>query len=512
MRLAEIVGALSIATDLGMGLRPQSALSVCVLAHRLADRLGLPTDVRVRVYYLALLRNIGCTAGAQDFAALVGDEIEFRRAVAPLDLSSRRGLLSYLRRHAVGQSAGVSGRLATLFRLATHPNLLNEASAAVCEVAQRFAARLGFGERLQDDLLLLYERYDGRGVPAGLPGAEVTWPARVVQVAEAAVLHDELGGIAAAVEMLRARSGAAYHPDVVDAFCADAADLLTGVRDDGGWQLALDAEPGERPVLSGPTLDDALRTMGDFADLTSPYMVGHSAGVADLAAAAARAAGLPAHDVTLLRRAGWLHDLGRVAISAQIWGSPRALTRGQRARVRLHPQYTGRILAPSPALRPVAALAVTHHERMDGSGYHRGGTAADLSPAARLLAAADVYRALTEQRPYRPAYSADDAGKELLEQAHTGQLDGDAAAAVLTAVGRRVPRRRNGVAGLTSREIEVLRLLARGRSTKEIAVQLLVSQRSVEHHIERIYAKAGVRTRAAAAAFALQQQLMEPAG
>jgi HD-GYP domain-containing protein (c-di-GMP phosphodiesterase class II) len=455
-----------------------------------------------------MLRHIGCTAGSQDFAGLVGDEIEFRRRLAPADLTSKRVMLPAMFRHVVGQASGF-GRVAAAARLVAGAGALQESSLAVCEVAQLLAARLGFGADLRHDIAVVYERYDGKGFPSGVPGDEVSWPARVVQVAEAATLHHEIGGTTAAVDTVRARRRGAYHPEVVDPFCADAASLLAGLDGDDLWNLTLDAEPGDRPLLDGDRLDEALRAMGDFADLKSPYLVGHSTGVADLASAAAAGCGLPAADVTLVRRAGWVHDLGRVAVSAQVWGSPGALTRDQREQVRLHPYYTERILDQSPGLRPIAALASTHHERMDASGYHRGSQAGTLPPAARILAAADMYHALTEDRPHRAPYAPDAAAKELRGEVRAGRLDADAVTAVLAAAGHRVPRRRTGVAGLTPRELEVLRLVARGRSTREIASELVLSHRTVEHHIENIYTKAGVRTRAAAAAFALQHRLVD---
>jgi len=511
VRLAEVAAALSIATDLGTGQRPESGLSVCVLATRLADRLGIAAEERSRAYYLALLRDIGCTVAAHEFAAQLGDEIGFRRGAAGLDLSSRRVLLRYAVGYSLAHGRGTSGRLATYLRLAARKQLL-PGSTGVGEVAQRLAARLGFGERLQRDLLLRYERHDGTGFPRGLPGTQITWPARVVQAAEAAVVHAEFGGVDAAVATLRARRRRAYHPDVVDAFCADPVELLDGLRGDGVWRLALGTEPGEAQLLSSDAFDEALRVMGDFADLKSPYTMGHSGAVADLAAEAARRSSLPAAEVMLVRRAGWVHDLGRVGVGASVWGSPAPLTGDQWAQVRLRPHYTERILDQSAALLPLAAIAGAHHERPDSVGHHRDTGAAEPAPSARLLAAADVYQALTEERPYRAAFSAEVAAKELQAQAGTGQLDGDAVSAVLKAAAQRVPRRRTGFAGLTSREIDILRLLARGGSTAEISGQLGLSHRTVEEHIERIYAKAGVRTRAAAAAFALQYRLIEPAG
>ncbi len=179
--------------------------------------------------------------------------------------------------------------------------------------------------------------------------------------------------------------------------------------------------------------------------------------------------------------------------------------------MRLHPYYTERILARPAALARLGAVAALHHERLDGSGYHRGLTASQLPPAARLLAAADVLHALTEPRPHRPARSPQEAADELRRETRAGRLDGDAVACVLAAAGQAPPgARRDLVAGLSAREVEVLRLLARGLSTRQIGEALTISPKTADHHIQHIYAKIGVTTRAGATLFALEHDLLTP--
>jgi len=253
--------------------------------------------------------------------------------------------------------------------------------------------------------------------------------------------------------------------------------------------------------------------MADFVDLQSPYMVGHSSGVAALAAAAAERCGLPESDVVETRRAAYLHDLGRVGISAGIWGKQGPLTEWEWERVRLHPYYTERILARSRPLARLGALGALHHERLDGSGYHRGLPAPMLPPVARILAAADAYHAMTETRPHRPALPGEAAAGELRNQVRLGRLDGEAVNAVLAAAGHRVrSTRRQWAAGLSDREVEVLRLLARGLSNRQMAERLFISKQTVGHHIRHIYAKIGVSTRAAATFFAMQHNLLQDTG
>lgn len=251
-----------------------------------------------------------------------------------------------------------------------------------------------------------------------------------------------------------------------------------------------------------------LVAIADMIDLKSPYLAGHSRGVANLAAEAGRDSGFADEEVSTLRRAGLLHDLGRLGVSSGIWDKPGPLTETEFERVRLHPYLTDRMLARIPALSRIREIAARHHERLDGSGYPRGLTAALLTPPDLLLASADVYHALSEPRPHRPPLDAGHAADELRDQVRRGLLDREAANAVLRAAGHRAPARQGWPGGLTGREVEVLRLLARGHPNKQIAQRLAVSPKTVSNHVEHIYAKLHVSSRAAATLFATQHGLM----
>jgi HD-GYP domain-containing protein (c-di-GMP phosphodiesterase class II) len=213
-------------------------------------------------------------------------------------------------------------------------------------------------------------------------------------------------------------------------------------------------------------------------------------------------------DAALVRKAALVHDLGRLGVSNAIWDKDGPLTPAELERVRLHPYLTDRMLASSEALAPVRAIAVQHHERLDGSGYPRGLSGDALTLGGRILAAADAYHAMTEPRPHRPARTADDAAQELRAGVRGARFDADAVDAVLQAAGHRVKRRREWPAGLTSREVEVLRLLVRGLSYREIAEELVISRRTAGSHVEHIYAKIGVSNRARASLFAMKHGLM----
>jgi HD-GYP domain-containing protein (c-di-GMP phosphodiesterase class II) len=285
-------------------------------------------------------------------------------------------------------------------------------------------------------------------------------------------------------------------------------ELLGGLDETRLWAQALESEPLPQVWIAGERVDAAFAAIAAFTDLKSPWLRGHSVGVAELAEAAAWRRGLPAETVTRLRRAALAHDLGRVGVSNAIWEKPGPLGFGDWERVRLHPHFTERAFAQSAALSPVGLLGGSHHERLDGSGYHRGTAAPSLGAEACLLAAADAYRAMREARPYRDALDGPAAEAELQRDVREGKLDADAVDAVLAAAGHRVAKRpRELPAGLTERELEVLLALVEGRSNQQIGETLGISAKTAGHHVQHVYAKAGVRSRAAATVWAFEQGL-----
>jgi DNA-binding CsgD family transcriptional regulator len=305
------------------------------------------------------------------------------------------------------------------------------------------------------------------------------------------------------------RSGRAYDPAVVDAFGRVGPDVLSELDGGDEWETALAREPQPITIIGPNTLDVVLAAFADFADLKSPWMRGHSRVVASLAEEAGRHAGLDDVACNGLRQAGLVHDLGRVAVENGIWDKPGPLTTSEWERVRLHPYYTERILVRCRSLASLVQPASSHHERLDGSGYHRSMSAESLSRSDRVLAASDVYAALTSDRPHRPAFRDDEAARTLEAEAGS-KLDPDAVSCVLAATGQReAPSPPRWPADLTDREVEVLCLIARGRSNREVAERLFISTKTVGRHVENLYAKIGVSSRAAAALFAMEHRLLD---
>lgn len=508
MRLAEVVAALSLATDLGTGHPLERAMHACLLATQFGKALGLDEQTLREIYYVSLLRWVGCTADSSR-AELFGDEITLGPQIDSVELWNPTEMLDFIRR-TVGHGEPPQIRQQKLDRvLETGIQRSQVAAVAHCEVAQNIAGRVGFDGSVLEALGQLFERWDGGGVPGQVRGEGLKIAVRVMHIAMDAVLFCRLGGNERALAVIRHRSGGFYDPALADRFCREAPDLFRLLDGPSAWEALLAAEPGEQTCLSVEQFDQALAAIADFTDLRSPTTLGHSRMVADLAEGAARRLGLSSDDILTARRAGYVHDVGMTSLPMLLCEKDGPLTDGEWERVRLHSYYTERIFARPQALAHIGQLAALHHERLDRSGYHRGLPGTLLPPIARIIAVADMYRALVEPRPHRAAFTPQAAADQLRAEVKAGRLDGEAVNAVLDTAGHRVHTRHKLIADLTDREMDVLRLLARSQTNKQIAEQLTISMNTVDAHIRHIYAKIGVSTRAAAALFAMQHNLVE---
>jgi HD-GYP domain-containing protein (c-di-GMP phosphodiesterase class II) len=370
------------------------------------------------------------------------------------------------------------------------------------------ARRLGLPADINEIFRLLTERWDGKGELKRASGDEIPVSLRIALLAHDATFQRLIGGDKEAIAVIEQRGGHAFDPHISSVFAKNAYELFQPhPAETSLWKIILDIEPSRWLTLEESEVDSALAAIGDFADLISPSLSGHSAGLARLAVSAAKLVGFSDDEITLIRRAAWVHDVGRVAIDTRIWEKPDALTRDEVEQVRLHPYHTERILIQSEFLGTLAPVASNHHEHLDGSGYHRGAVAAMLTRPARLLAVADIYHAMTEPRPHRDPLPTETTATLLQEQVREGHLDPQMVAAVLEAAGQepvpiKLPK------GLTSREVEVLGLLARGLQTKQIATALGISTKTADTHIQNAYRKIGVSTRAAATLFVMETGLV----
>lgn len=511
--LSELLGVLSFGADLGMGQPMDHALRQSLIALSLAERLQLSDDQKDVVYFGSLLAWIGCHVDAYEQAKWFGDDTALKNDFRHTDFAGTMTGPAFMMRHLGGANASLLRRVALL------PGFLIEGRRAAesmldnhWRASDELMSRLGLDPAFRAAVEQSFERWDGRGVPKGVSGQDILVTARLINLADVVEIFHRAAGVEGAVAVAKERAGTQFDPELVNIFAGCAASVFAELEAAEPWQAMASAAPASRLWLTNDRVDAALEAVADFVDVKSPYTIGHSRGVADLAFAAAGLLGIGAAESTLLRRAALVHDLGRLGVPNSVWDKTTALSPAELERARLHVYLTDRMLTFSPALAPLAAVASQHHERLDGSGYPRGLTARELTPVGRLLAAADGYHARIEPRPHRPAQPPEQAAAELRTEVRSGHLDGDAVQAVLRAAGQPGERRRAWPAELTEREVDVLRLLARGLTTKQIAGELSISAKTANTHIEHIYRKLGVGNRALASLFAARHGLITDAG
>ncbi|MCD2192012.1 LuxR C-terminal-related transcriptional regulator [Actinomycetospora endophytica] len=494
----ELAALLAVGQDHAFGQPPGAQLRATALADQLARAAGAGADERATTWWVSALRFLGCTGHAFEVAAMFGDEIALRDRSLRVDAANPGDMLRLMVGHAGPGRAGLSRLRSVVTTVAGAPTSVAYNFRTACEVADALAARFGLDLAARAGLATSFERWNGRGVPNGIAGTGIPRPMRVAQLAQEFEVLARLDGYRPAIATIGARRGGAYDPELADLLVAHAASWWAEIEDADPWDAALAAAPVDVP-LDADGVHDALLVIADFADLKSPWTAGHSRAVAALAGEA----GGPAAEA-----AGLLHDLGRVAVPNTVWDKPGPLTRDERDRAETVPLHTEQILRRTRYTAELAATAGAAHERMDGSGYHRRVGGAGLDAAQRALAAADCYQAMTSERPHRAPHRPAAAAAEMRALAGTGRLCGVAVERVLAAAGHRPAVRASLPAGLTTREVEVLRLLAVGSTTRAVAERLVISPKTADHHIQHIYAKIGVSTRGAAALFATENGLL----
>jgi len=508
VRLVELVASLCLATDLATGHPLEHGLRRTLLAVWLGEELGLTEQELSDAYYGALLGGIGCTLEGATLSGFFEDEIAFGEQIVLVDPTRPLEVAAFFLRK-VGEGEPPlrrAGKLLAFARLG-----LSEHAVICRDAALQVGKLLNIGPAVPEALGQLHEFWNGKGEPRQLKGEEISLATRLAQVAHDAEIFNRIGGVDAAVSVIRERSGKVYDPRNAACFCEVATQLLSRLQLETAWDAVLEAEPAPLRLLSPREFDEVAQTIANFVDMRSVYTVRHSPRVASLAEAASRELGLSETDATTLRRAGLLHDLGRTGTPVAVWDKQGPLTGTEWERMKKHSSLTELILARSSSLGNLGTLAGLHHERLDGSG-HRGVGASFLPMASRILAVADVYETKLEPRPHRPAITPEAAAEEVQRQARGGQLDGDAVKAVLAAAGHQLePKRHERPAGLSEREVEVLCLAVTGLSNRQMGEALFVSPKTVGHHIQHIYDKIGVSTRVGATLFALHHGLAEQA-
>jgi putative nucleotidyltransferase with HDIG domain len=511
-RLAELLGALSLACDVAFGFPLEKAMRTCVLATELGRRHGLPNDILHDVYYSTLLTYAGCTAFTHEISRLSGgDDIAVSNAIIFLDPGNPADMIRQLVTK-LGAGQAITERARTVARmLVAGKDAGDQHTYSICDVATNLAQLLGMSAGVRAALTEICERWDGKGGPQGKQREALLLPMRFVNVAHIAEIAHHRFGRTNALEVVNKRAGGQFDPAIAKTFAREAGSLFAAIERESLWEHFLAVEPEPHTTANATRFDDVALAFARVADLKSVWTLGHSSGVARLAQAAAEGLGLSAVEQTLLRRAALLHDLGRLSAPNRIWDKPGKLSSSEWEGVRMHAYWTERVLSRSALLSDAAQLASAAHERLDAKGYHRAIPSSLLSRPARILAAADAYHAMREPRAHRPPLDANRAAEILVAEVAESRLDRATVTAILDVVGTENRLERAAwPRGLTDREIEVLRLLARGRTNKEIASALDISPRTAQHHVIHIYRKIERNSRAGAALFATEHGLLDP--
>lgn len=431
VRTSEIVAALSRALDVTEGLPAGHAARTCYLALRLAERMGVAGEVAGDVFYGALLKDLGCSSNAAAVAELFGaDDIDVKRREALTERDPLAMALFTLRTLA-GSREPLPLRLRRLLALARGEDTRQRIELLRCERGADIATRAGFPGAVAEAIYNVHEHWDGQGFPRGRSGEEIPLVSRIVAACAALDIFRHMRGDAAALAMLRARSGTRYDPAVAGALLdACRAGLLEDlVRVDVDAELARLEPQGTSYAATTEDVERLASAFADVIDAKSPFTAEHSKRVGAIASRMAGRLGMTEDAVRDTRRAGLLHDIGKLGIPNTILDKPAALEEEEFAVIRRHPSLSQSILAPVGIFSQVAEIAACHHERLDGTGYFRGLTGESLGLSARVVAVADVYEAITAERPYRRAMSPDEAFR-VIDRSTGDHLAAEAVAAL----------------------------------------------------------------------------------
>jgi len=413
LRLSSIISALSYALDLTEGQPMGHAVKTCVLGMRLAESLALSPEDRADLYYALLLKDAGCSSNASRMCQIFGSDERKAKAEVKTTDWTRVSLdgLRYLYGN-VAQGGTMLRRLATIAGIAVHRDRQSiELFSLRCERGANVARKIGFAERTARAIHNLDEHWDGSGYPARLKGHEIPLFAQIANLCQTVEVFASMQGRSVAFEVLRQRTGTWFNPSLVRAAQElenDETMWASLATRESAMARVKELDPGQSIVVDESRLDSICEAFGEIIDAKSPYTQRHSKGVADAAVAMATVLGLSAEETTVCRRAALLHDLGKLGVPNTILDKPSRLDAHEWDVIRMHPFNTYNILDRIPHFQEIAFIASAHHEKLDGSGYHRGIGADQLSLAARIIAVADIFDALASTRPYRKAMETEE--------------------------------------------------------------------------------------------------------
>lgn len=505
-RITEGLASLAIAADLATGRPKWSGLSAAIAASVLARHLGLSIAQQKDAYYLAAVRFIGCTITSHETGMMaLGDDQGFAVATMLGDWANPDDLFASLDRYIAPEAPDDIRREAFATICEALPNAAPDFTKAHCRQSYLLAQRLPVSTAVLEAIPYYYARFDGKVLP--FEPAKIPALSKLVRVTEIAELARRLNNADAAIELVASKAGHELDPAITRVFLAEADSIFEAAMRAPEFEAFIEAEPGE-PIEMTPQCRETLAEVAaDMSDHKAAFFQGHSRRVASLAARAGQALKLPVREISALRFAGLVHDIGKCAISNRIWYKDAPLTASERLEMQSHPFQTEFILSHGEPFSNWARMAACAHERADGSGYHRQVPLSDL--ACNILAAANLYDELTHRTAERPGFSGKDAADFMTRAAQTGKFLPLAVTGVLKAVGHDGKTSRKALPfDLTRREAEVLARVTKSESTAQIAQALDISPKTADHHIQNIYRKTGTRGRTAIALLALEHGII----
>lgn len=411
VRLSEVVSALSYALDITEGQPQGHAVRTCLIGMRLASVIGLGPDERSDLFYALLLKDLGCSSNAARLCQLFGaDDLTLKRAHKLTDWTDTMASAKYAYDHAVPTRNSMARAWHVAMLGKKEKGSGAEMTRTRCERGAEIAQELGLSGATAAAIRTLDEHWNGAGMPAGLTGTQIPLLGRICSLSQTVEVFAHTHGADAAYGMLRERRGAWFDPMLVDAmeeFEQDTAFWGTLSSVDQLDQVS-DLEPEDLVVMvDEERLDRVCHAFARVIDAKTPYTAEHSEGVARIAVQIGTEMNVPYDGLVTLRRAGLLHDIGKLGVSNLILDKPAKLTELEMAEMRKHPAHTEQILMRVDRFRGFARIAAAHHERLDGTGYHHGVKGDQLDLLSRILAVADIAEALTAARPYRSGLPQD---------------------------------------------------------------------------------------------------------
>ena len=426
IRMSEVVGALSFALDITEGQPMGHAVRTTLIGMRIGTTLGLSAEQRSGLFYGLLLKDLGCSTNSARLSALFGaDDRLLKHAHKLTDWSATTDSARYAFKYSMPGRSGIAKAWHTLMLGVREKGSGREMMQTRCERGADIAQELGLPKGTAETIRGLDEHWDGSGLPYGLRGSATPILGRIATLAQTVEVFTNAFDVRTAYEMAHARRGRWFDPVLVD--CLDAFQLDTGfwgrLHDADALTAVRGLEPPDHVVhVDDARLDAIAGAFARVIDAKSPYTATHSQNVATIAVDAGAVAGLSEHDIRTVRRAALLHDIGKLGVSNTILDKPAALDPVEVETMRQHTRFTLEILKRVSRFRQFAATAASHHERLDGSGYHIGLKGEELGPVARLLAAADVTEALSANRPYRAGMTPGEAFTILRRLVSEGHL------------------------------------------------------------------------------------------